>query len=272
MENVQWFDCLRLGPEIFDRYLERLERWRPSAIIAYAGALGAFAEHLDERGIRVSEYPQRFVTGAEKLLLSHRTVIERVFGRPVHERYGSRDVALMGFQTRPDKTLDLEIDWANVLVEPETEEPESALLVTKLHADGMPMIRYRVGDIGRFRAGARPGHPVFTLHEVLGRDVDRIWMPGGQWVHGISFPHLMKDHGVATFQIVQESDYSVTVSIVPRTHLGRAEIEAIRHLIQLNLKSLPVTVEVVGEIARTRSNKWRPVVSRIHSPERATQI
>lgn len=261
--NVRWFDCFRLSPEVFDRYDRELESWRPACVVAYATALGHLAEHLSERGRR-PRYPTRcFVTGAEKLLPQHREAAERVFGRPVHERYGSRDVGLMAFQYEPWATHDLRVDWASVLVEPEAEAEESSVLVTKLHADGTMMLRYRIGDVARFPAGSRPGHPAFTLREVVGREMSRIWLPDGRWIHGTQLPHMLKDYAVSEFMLRQRADYSVELEIVPKRGFGEESRRMIQETMAANLPGLPLRVVLVERVERTRANKWRPVVSEV---------
>ncbi len=263
--NVRWFDCFRLSSEVFDRYDRELERWRPACVVAYASALGHLAEHLAERG-RQPRYPTRsFVTGAEKLLPQHRAAVERVFGRPVHERYGSRDVGLMAFQYEPWATHELRVDWPCVFVEPETEEEESSVLVTKLRADGTLMLRYRVGDVARFPEGSRPGHPALALREVVGRDTARIWLPDGRWIHGIQLPHMLKDYAVSEFMFRQRADYSVELEIVPKRGFGEESRRMIQETVAANLPGLPLSVVLVERVERTRANKWRPVVSEVET-------
>jgi phenylacetate-CoA ligase len=262
--NVRWFDCFRLSPEALDLCHDGLRRWSPACIIAYASALGQLAEHLFERG-DVATYPSRcMVTGGEKLLPHHRQAIETSFERPVHERYGSRDVGPIGLQMDPTRSLDYEIDWANLLVEPETTEPDSPILITKLHADGMPMLRYRIGDLGRFPNGSQPGQPVFKMHEVLGRETDRLWLPDGRWVHGLQMPHMMKDYPIKEFRFTQRPDYSIQLTIVPKDLFPREAFMAIRSTVAENLPGIALSIEIVDEIPRTRANKQRPVVSEVH--------
>lgn len=261
--NRRWFDCFRLSPEVFDRYHKELEHWRPTCLLAYASALGHFAEHLSEQG-RHPNYPSRcLVTGAEKLLPHHRQLIEKVFARPVHERYGSRDIGGIGFQTNPARSLDYEIDWTNVMIEPEAKGTEAGILVTKLHADGMPMLRYRVGDVGRFPLGSEPGHPTFVLDEVVGRSMDRVWLRDGRWIHAIQLPHLMKDYPVREFMLTQRSDYSVAVQIAPKPGFGADSLGQIEATLRANLPGLPIGIELVEQVPRTKANKWRPVVSEV---------
>jgi phenylacetate-CoA ligase len=261
--NSRWFDCLRLSSEVLERYHREFDRWQPECIIGYASAVGHLAEHVLDRGHRPT-YPRRcFVTGAEKLLPQHREAIQAAFGRPVHERYGGRDVGYVAFQMEPQRTNIYEVDWANILIEPETGGLESSILITKLHADAMPMIRYRVGDIARFLPGSKPGHPAFFLNEVVGRDVDRIWLPDGRWITGLQIPHMMKDYPVREYMFLQRPDFSVEIRIAPKPGFTCDANERILSTVRANLPGLNITTLLVDEIPRTSANKWRPVVSEV---------
>jgi phenylacetate-CoA ligase len=267
VNHQRWFDCFRLSEETLAGYHREFERWQPACIVAYASALGALAEYLREHGIVPGYANSCLVTGAEKLLPYHRKMIESVFHRPVHERYGSRDVGYIGYQLEPWGGSELTLDWANVLVEPETGEQTCSLLVTKLHADGMPMIRYRIGDLGSFAEGAETGHPSFTLKEVMGRDTDRIWLQSGRWVTGLQMPHLLKDFAVQEFQFIQHGDYSIELSIVPQKGFNDDSRKGILAAIGANLEHLPVNILLVDGIERSQANKWRPVISHVKAKE-----
>ncbi|HET9010211.1 MAG TPA: hypothetical protein VFN38_00285, partial [Gemmatimonadaceae bacterium] len=266
LQNMRWFESLRLSPEVLRGYHRDLEAWRPTLMLAYSSALAALAEELDRAGVRPSYPACCFVTGAEKVYAHQREVITRVFGKPLHERYGGRDIGVIGIQVDPARSLAFWVDWSNVLVEPEVAPREgepASVLITKLHADGMPMLRYRVGDEGRFPAGSRPGHPALSLDEVVGREADRISLPSGGWVHGLEFPHMLKDFPVRDYRVHQRADASVTVSVVALDAFSAAHRERLLELLRANMPGLPVAVELVDAIPKTRANKWRPVVSEI---------
>jgi phenylacetate-CoA ligase len=264
--NMRWFDCFRLSPEILDRYHRQFERWRPACIVAYASGLASLADHVLANGYRPG-YPTRCaVTGAEKLFAEQRARIEQAFGRPVHERYGSRDIGVMAFQFAPNRSHSYDVDWTNVLLEPETEAVEASILVTKLHGDGMPMLRYRIGDVARFPEDNHPGHPAFTLHEVLGRHTDRVWLRDGRWINGIQLPHLLKDHPVREFMLIQRPDYSVELRLVPGADFGETSRTGILQTICENLPGLPIQLIIVDEVPRSQANKWRPVMTEAAPP------
>lgn len=262
--NEKWLDCFRLSHEVFTRYNDEFSHWRPDCIIAYSSALGNLAEFLYDKGITVSEYPNIcFITGAEKLYQRDREIIETVFKRPVYERYGGRDFGGLAMQTVPSPSCGFEIDWSWALVEPATEAPESPILVTKLHSDGMPMLRYENGDMGRFPSASRPGQPSFIIDEVIGRILDRIHLPSGKWILGAEFPHMLKDFPVREFMIVQDEDYRVEAKIVPARHFTESDADRIRQIMEANLVDIPVFISLVEHIERTKANKWRPVVSKV---------
>ena len=263
VSNIRWFDSLRLSPETLDKYHFELERLRPACIIAYASALGHLAEHILANGYKPN-YPTRCsITGGEKLWSRHRRLIEEAFGRPVHERYGARDAGCVGVQLDPGHTLDYTLDWANTLVEPELPQAESPILITKLQADAMPLLRYRIGDIGRFPQGSMPGHPTFVLNDVMGRVVDRISLPDGRWVTGLEVPHMLKDYPVREFLFLQRQDHSVELQIVPQADFDDDSLHKIQELLTANLPGLRIQIELKEAVVRTKSNKWRPVISEV---------
>lgn len=269
VSNTRWFDSLRLSPATLDNYHRELERFRPACIIAYASALGHLAEHLLEKKCKPN-YPTRcLITGGEKLWSRHRELIEEAFGRPVHERYGSRDAGCIGVQLNSKHSLEYTVDWSYTLVEPQTSEAESPILITKLQADAMPMLRYEIGDIGRFPAGSRPGHPTLALPDVMGRVIDRVMLPNGSWIMGQQLPHLLKDFPVREFLFLQRRDYSVHLQIVPQKEFDDDSLRTIRETLTANLPGLQIEVELKESVVRTKSNKWRPVISEVETNSQA---
>jgi hypothetical protein len=85
-------------------------------------------------------------------------------------------------------------------------------------------------------------------------------------MHGLSFPHLMKDHPVREFQIHQRADYSVTLRILPAASYTEESGRGILQIVRANLPQLPVELQLVDDIPRTAANKTRPVISDVTAP------
>lgn len=260
--NRRWFDCFRLSPEVLLRYHRELTAFMPNGLLAYASALDALATELLANGLTAPYPVRRLVTGAEKLWPAQRARIAQAFAAPLHEQYGSREIGLVAAQQGdPSRSLALDVDWPNLLVEPESPGPASSILVTKLHGDAMPMLRYRIGDQAHFAAACRPGHPAFRLEEVLGRQLDGLHLPDGRWVHGVGIPHMMKDLPVREFQIRQAADYSIDVAIVPGADYTPDAAARVAQVLGGNLPGIPIHVHTTDAIPRSAANKWRPVIT-----------
>ena len=283
VHNERWLDCFRLSPATLGTYHREMQCWKPHYLVAYADALASLAHYVLEHGCAPT-YPRICcITGAEKLYPQQRLAIERAFGR-VHERYGSRETGLIAFQASSSSTV-LHVDWANLLIEPEDDSPQSAILVTKLHADAMPMIRYRIGDMAVFPTGSKPGHPTFELLDVVGRITDRIYMPSGNWISGIELIRMMafleedlqifnrqspaqpttplRMAYVREFMFVQRKDYSLDLYLVPTDNFGATAHRTIKATISANLPDLPLRMHFVPRVQRTASNKLRPVMTEV---------
>jgi hypothetical protein len=97
----------------------------------------------------------------------------------------------------------------------------------------------------------------------MGRVVDRISLPNGGWVTGLEIPHMLKDYPVREFLFLQREDHSVELQIVPEKDFGEASLASIRRLLSANLPGLRIQIELKDAVARTKSNKWRPVISEV---------
>jgi len=260
--NRRWYDCFRLSPEVLAGYHADLQEYCPRVMICYASALASLAEAIRDEGLEQPVYPTfGFITGAEKLYPAQRALIETVFAKPVYERYGGRDIGMIGCQLSPPSSLAYDVDWSNVYVERETPEAESSMLITKLHADAMPLLRYRTGDIGRFPADAPPHGPITVLQEVVGREIQRIWRTDGTWMHGTVVPHLLKDFALHEYQLHQRESYETELLLVPRAGFDAAQESEIRRALEMNLPGIAFNIRHVDAIRRSAAGKWLPVVS-----------
>jgi phenylacetate-CoA ligase len=263
MLNRKWFDCFRLSPQLLLEYHLELTAFRPAFVQAYASALFSLAEAVRDTGLSLPVYPTHgFVTGAEKVYDWQRHVIEEVFGKPVYERYGGRDIGLIAVQLDPRASRRFVVDWPNVHAEIANGGEEGELLVTKLHADAMPLLRYRSGDMIR-SAGATPGVPLTSIDEILGRTLQRIWLPNGTWMHGTVVPHLLKDFALRKYQLRQAADYSTELLVVTQDSFDSTQEQDIMTALRRNLPGVPIVIHRVAEIPATAAGKWLPVVSEI---------
>ena len=256
-----WVDIFRIDETSLRRADSQLAQFAPELIVAYASSLDALAQAVNPSGTQRRPYPTKaIITGAEKLLPAYRERIEATFGAPVFEQYGGRDVGLLAHQL-DRRGGPLTVDWAQMYLEPEDDRAESAILLSKLHADAMPIFRYRVGDLARFPIGSRPGEPVLALEEVTGREMNMLWRADGSRVSGIFFAHLFKDFPLREFQVQQTETLEVTVLLVPREEFTPAHERELQQVLAANLPGCPLELRRVAEVPRGANRKLHPVIA-----------
>jgi phenylacetate-CoA ligase len=269
-------NCFELSEQRAPEFLARLNRYRPDVIVAYTGALDAFARMLAERGLRPFA-PRSIVVGAEKLHDFQRRRIEEVFRAPVFETYGSREFMLIGAECDRHEGLHLSAEHLLVEVLDDSGQPtpagqEGNVVITDLFNYGMPFIRYANGD--RAVAGwsaCSCGRGLPLLKKVTGRQLDVLHSPDGRRVPGEFFPHLMKDFpAVRHFQAVQEEPDHIQLRLV----LARGWSEANRQTVEREVAKVfgplvHLDLRVVDTIPLTGAGKSRVVVNRCTCHARA---
>lgn len=203
--------CFDADDRLTPRFVEVLERSKPDVVVAYTNPIYEIARDLDRRGCKPAYSPASIVVGAEKIHDFQRALIERVFGAPVFETYGSREFMLIGAEC--DRHAGLHLSAEHLIVEivddhgkPVAPGVEGNVVITDLTNMAMPFIRYENGDRAVMSVHACScGRSLPLLEKVVGRRLDVLLASDGRRIPGEFFPHLVKDFPcVRRFQVVQE--------------------------------------------------------------------
>lgn len=270
----------RMTPERLDLYLDAILRVRPVHIFSHPSALSELARHAEEHGRRMSALGTRVVfLTAEQLYEHQRLRVERVFGCPVANGYGGRDAGFVAHEC-PEGGMHLNAE--DVLVEivddrgaPVPPGVAGEIVVTHLHSQDFPFIRYRTGDVGV--GGGEPcrcGRGLPLLREIHGRADDLLLGLDGARVPGQVVVLEVRDvPGIRAFKIVQELRDLVRVSLVTAPEFPDTAERSIARGLRTHLgEAIRVEFEYLSEIPPDPSGKHRSVGSRIGaSPSREAE-
>ena len=259
-------NTFRLNDDVLADYHAQLTKFKPSVLLGYTSSLLALAGWLERRGVRPGYPTTSLLNAAEMLLPEQRRRLEQAYGAPMFDRYGTRDCGAVAMEC--DQHNGLHVNVIDLVVEPYGGTPgePQEILVTNLNCCGMPLIRYRIGDMGVFTERACPcGRTTPLLERIVGRVTDTIHLADNSLLPGEFFVYLMLYFAtpVAEFQVVQEEDRSLTMRIVRGEDYTPAHEERIREFTGKYTRGLPMRFEYPEEIERTVSGKLRPVISRI---------
>jgi phenylacetate-CoA ligase len=269
--NMRYFDSFDMSPERMESYHRTMEKFQPDLIQGYASSAYLMARYLRERGIRPS-YPRKsIITAAEKLLPHMRTEIEEVFGVPVFDRYGSREISAMAAECGCHSGMHIQmpgyiVETIDAATGQAVEEQPGEIAVTVLNNFAMPFIRYRIGDLGVLtRDRCECGNSYYRLREIVGRTSDNFLLPDGRIVHGEYFTHIFYGRDeIKQFQFVQETREKYTLRLVP----GKGYHEGIAAEVEREIRRMiggfsVLEIELRDEIPKTSSGKFRFTVSNI---------
>ncbi|MBT2229247.1 phenylacetate--CoA ligase family protein [Nonomuraea sp. NEAU-A123] len=238
---------------------------RPTFLIGFPNVIRSVVDELRRRGVE-HRGVRTVLFGGERLSPTARAHILDYFGAAHREVYASVEVFTIA-RTCPRGALHLRSADLVVEVEHEdgtvsVEDGEGDILITRLHSEAMPLIRYRLGDRVRIGPNDCPCGVARTpiVREVIGRSQDRIAGADGRRYYGDFITYAVQDFAeVSRMQLVQHRSGSVEVRVV-LAHDARPGMTAdIRDSVLRVAPDLEVTVLAVQEIAPEPNGKIKIV-------------
>jgi phenylacetate-CoA ligase len=229
------------------------------------------AAHADARRIRLRLPELRVVcTTGEPLYPHQRALIEKVFGVPAANEFGSRDIGFTAHETPCGQML---LMSESVILEVLDHEGRTVaagelgeVVMTGLCSDAQPFIRYRTGDIARMDAeSCRDGRGLHVLNEVSGRTTDFVIRPDGTIMHALAVIYVLRAvEGVAEFRFIQHTVHDVEVLIVPDPKWAEIARSHVRTGLAARLgDNVRIHIRLVEAIPAEASGKHRYVVSHV---------
>ncbi len=273
-------NSFRMGKNHLPLYVERINQYKPDQMLCYVQSIEALAKYIHNEGLKVHS-PVSIMTTAGTLYPDIRSLLEEVFGAPIFNRYGSREVGDIASECNHHRGLHVSAMTHLVEILREDGTPcqpgeVGEIVVTLLTNFAMPLIRYRIGDRGAWAEDACScGRHWPLLSHIEGRVQDLFVSRAGQKVDGTFFIRMFFHvEWVRKFQVIQESYERITFRIVPEngaeqlTERAREDIARMIEQTRLALKDrIEVDIQFVEEILPGPSGKYRYVISHVARKE-----
>lgn len=264
VENQVYFSAFHLSPANVPQYVEALHRHSTQWLTGYAVSYYLLARFILDQGLKVPPL-KGIITTSEKVTPEMRKMMEQAYGCKVFEEYSTVENAVFVSECEHG-SLHLSSD-AGVMeilrADGSPCEPGEVgeVVTTSFVRTYQPFIRYRLGDMAAW--GTEPcscGRSLPVVKEIVGRIEDVIVGPDGREMvrfHGIFVdqPHIVEG------QIIQEALDRIRVKVVPANGFGAEDEANIAGRIRQRLGDVQVILETVTEIPRTKSGKFKAVVS-----------
>ena len=143
-------------PELLDEHLDSIRECRAARLKGLPMSIYVLARHAQQRGRTFTGIKIIRPTGGKfSKVMAH--TVEQAFGAPVRENYGAAELGTIAFDCQHNRAQHLlgELFVIEFLRNGQPVGPGELgeLVITDLRNRSSPLIRYRIGDVGRYFAG-----------------------------------------------------------------------------------------------------------------------
>jgi len=262
--NQLYFSVYHLNSLNLPAYLNQLEQFRPQVIAGYTSAVHRIARGLIDSGDIGRVRPTAVLVSSETLTPAVREDMQLAFGCRVTNAYSLGE--LVAFISECDHgELHISTEYGIIELLDSADSLGSEIIATGLINKGMPLLRYRTGDLA---VRTDPGHSscgrgLPRVAEIIGRVDDVVRTPEGATVGpapmSLAFqrvPHLRRA------QVRQDSLDALTVLLEVDSLFSHQDEEFLIGELRKRLgPSIRLFIEQVPTVPRTSGGKERLVVS-----------
>ncbi len=164
-----------LSTRDLDQMVEEALEWDPIFFDTDPVYAAVFALHCERRKVKFPRL-KFIITSYEYTSVLHKRILERVFGVPVYNLYGSTETGHL-LMERGDGLMVASPQVAHLAVINQDARGIGELVVSTLSNDYMPLLNYRIGDLVEPRALPGEAGLSYLLH---GRAPDTLKAPDGR--------------------------------------------------------------------------------------------
>jgi len=275
--NIKHLDAFKLADNDLENYYKEINFFKPTLILGYSYSLYRLAQYIRENNYHVFS-PQAVMGTAEMLYPKHRKFIEDVFNCPVFNRYGSIETGDVASECGKYEGMHLNI--FNNFVEIIDEEGNNCqpgkrgeIVINTLRNYSMPLIRYRIGDMGIIsnkKCSCGRGLPL--LQELSGRVNDSFIREDGEIVAGGTISYCLGINWykgiIKKYQVIQKDKNYIVVKVILKDN-NKKNVRDGFNKIRKNIRNImgentKVVFEITDEILTSASGKNRSIISEIN--------
>lgn len=265
LDRMIYLDTMNLDAQSMGDFVQAWQRFLPDMIFGHSHSIYIFSKYLLENNI-TNLRPQGIVATSMMLLDHERAVIEEAFQCKVSNRYGCEEVGLIAVECEQHQGM--HINSSHIILEclDEHDQPvppgtAGKLVITDLNNFGMPLIRYRVEDVGVLSEHlCSCGRTTPILERLEGRIADFLKKPDGGQIAGVSLVErtLTKIPGIEQMQLVQETLNQIVINRVKgHEYTSATDTTLLAEFSKIFGPDVIFTINDVEKIPQEKSGKYR---------------
>ncbi len=257
-----------------ERIADTLNRRRIRHLNGFSSSLFVLAQHMQSRGLSAPSVEGVTATG-DALFPEYRQAVEGAFGRRVLDYYGAGGEGVHLASQCLESGSRYHLHPENAVLEllddegPVPPGKPGRIVVTQLHNDAMPLVRYELGDLAvpaPEDARCACGRTLPMLERLEGRVPDLITVSDGTFLVPHFFVVLFKGlQSIYRYQIYQREHERMLVRLVAHPGCDRSAVEQVvrREVATATRQLIIPDFDWVDDIPLSGAGKRRLVISEV---------
>lgn len=255
-----------LSNEIMHKYCNLIEKCKPSFLKGYASGLYLLAEYC-LRNNRKFDFIKAVLTSSDMLSPKQRHITELAWNCPIYDRYGMGEEVATAVECHLHNGY--HIDMVKCLIEVIDQNGDHLtnqtgdIIGTNLTNYAMPLIRYRVGDIGSLtHSYCQCGRQSYMLAKIEGRKSDSIQTPDGFSASASALSVIVIGiDSIIEIQFVQQVNNLIVKIVRDINYNSNDEMLLLTRLNKLLSNKLNIMIKYVNQIDREPNGKYRFIIA-----------
>ena len=270
--RTYYVNAFSLSEEQLQKVCRTLENTKSHFLVGYASSLQVIAAYALEHKFNIRL--KAVISLGDKLFTHYKSTIEKAFHCKVYDTYGSNEGLMIAAQKdidylyilSPHVYLEIVDDSNN----PVPDGEMGHILVTRLDGFSMPLIRYKIGDLGILLPKEKyPKHREFQyplLQQIVGRETDIITLPSGKKLTVHSFTGIFEYiPEIKQFKVIQERSDAILIEYIEGRNFTENALEKAEIELREKVEDTSFSIEFikVRYIAPTKSGKPQIIESKL---------
>lgn len=271
MQNETFFASKKLNEEFIFKGIKNLRKKKIKSLIGFPSAISFLAKSCLEQGYTPSDFKVKgVITSSENLTNHQRDTMIKAFNCEVHSRYSTEELGVLGNQYNEESGFVM--NTYNYIIEVlKLDRDESVevgeigrIVVTDLHSNAMPLIRYETGDLGKVGSFiCNEKKWVNNITTLSGRAVQIIYSTNDTPLYPLYFDSIMDNYDIfSQYQLIQMSKKDFVIKLVPNQNYSEENFntdEFLNHFHNWLGNDANIEINFVKDIEKLPSGK-RPYI------------
>lgn len=266
-EKQIFFSSFHMTNMTLRHYVDKIKEISPKAIQGYPSAIYTLAKYMFENDIIIPV--DLIFTSSEPIYNFQKDLIEKQFQGKIYDLYGLSERTVAAGQCS-EGNYHIFSEYGIVELSKDTEivldNGSGEIVATGLNNYGMPLIRYKTGDITKITEDScECGRHLSLMEPIETRLRDMIVTGDGLILPPATLSLAFKNRiNIEKSQIVQESRNKLKIKIIKRPGYSETDTNLLFNELHSILgPNMDIEFEYVNDIPLTKTGKYRWIISKI---------